>query len=525
MIILDGFKTFNFRLFIAIFITKLLPTIYLTVRWYFLGYIPTDWGFNIASQMQWLNLVYEIIQEMFIYPLYHLLGEALSDSKEFQNRVRGGLFVTFIVYSLVSVVVICATRPLLVLMAQQEELIDMSITYIRLETVGIIINSLWSFTILVFVTLRKDIYMYITLVIQVVLSIILDTFLVSDLRVSAHLGVNGIAVTNIVANFINLCVSLYLLHREGILKLNKNDFVPNFKWLLKWFNIGKYSGLESFCRNFAFMMMVIRMANSINQSGTYWVSNNFIWQYLLLPTLALSDLVKKEVAEDITNIRKKTCGYLLMSFVFIALWLISIPVWKPYMYYVINLPMYQDVYPVVLVQTGFYFSFIFNNAIMDSTFYGAGKTLYLLIQSICISVIYYGIMFILYKKDIFVPTLHSISLMFGFGILLDFIPTFVLYWRFLKKKQIMIDLTFREQDKQNDTLLKDLSDSSLSPPLSPALDPTQNTKSIVDFIDAIEIPNENGDDGNNVVINDNNEVMENRETNRDVKNIEDLDIE
>ena len=82
---------------------------------------------------------------------------------------------------------------------------------------------------------------------------------------------------------------------------------------------------------------------------------------------------------------------------------------------------------------------MFNSSIFDSTFYGFGKTNYMLIQSVCIDAFYYGIMFILYITGVFVPTLLGISLMFGIGMTLDFIPTMVLYLRMLKRNNIKID--------------------------------------------------------------------------------------
>lgn len=63
----------------------------------------------------------------------------------------------------------------------------------------------------------------------------------------------------------------------------------------------------------------------------------------------------------------------------------------------------------------------------------------MLIQSICIDGIYYGIMFILYLTGIFIPSLLGICLMFGIGMALDFIPTILLYIRMLKKENIKID--------------------------------------------------------------------------------------
>ena len=104
-----------------------------------------------------------------------------------------------------------------------------------------------------------------------------------------------------------------------------------------------------------------------------------------------------------------------------------------------NVAEYETVFRIVLLETVFYMTFLFNSCIFDSTFYGLGKTHFMLIQSICIDGIYYGIMFLLYLTGVFVPNLPGICLMFGIGMALDFIPTMILYIRMLKKENIKID--------------------------------------------------------------------------------------
>ena len=51
----------------------------------------------------------------------------------------------------------------------------------------------------------------------------------------------------------------------------------SFAWCKDFFKIGSVSGLESFVRNIAYMLMVSRMVNVVGESGVYWVANNFIW--------------------------------------------------------------------------------------------------------------------------------------------------------------------------------------------------------------------------------------------------------
>lgn len=136
-----------------------------------------------------------------------------------------------------------------------------------------------------------------------------------------------------------------------------------------------------------------------------------------------------------------------MVSVFAVLWLAGIPLWKPFLRFVLNVSEYETVFRIVLVQTGFYLTYLFNSCIFDSTFYGLGKTNYMLIQSVCIDGAYYGFMFILYVTDIFVPTLTGISLMFGIGMALDFLPAMILYARLLKKRGLKIDFRLRSSQE------------------------------------------------------------------------------
>lgn len=428
-------KRINYRLFFAILITMLMPTIYQTVRIYFLGNMPSDWGVNIASQLSWINLLYEIIQEALILPLFFILGKSLNNNEELENKIKTGLLITGFIYTILAIIIFIFANQFVVAMAQNKDLLNQTVTYIRLETIAGVFSTLMRFLMLVFITLSKDRYMYILLIIQMVLSIIFDTFLISDLKLSFNIGVNGIAISNIFVNIIIICIAIILLRKININIFNRKKI--SFSWVKEWYKVGKFSGLESFVRNLVFMVMIIRMVNVISEQGSYWIANNFIWGWLLLPALALADLMKKEIAENKENIKNNTLGYLILSSIFAILWIITIPLWKPFLQNIMNVTEYETVFYLAIIQTVFYIVFIYNN-ICDSAFYGFGRTDYMLIQSLIVNIVYYGVAFILYLNGIFVPTLLSISLLFGFGMVMDLIPTVVLYFIMLKKLNINI---------------------------------------------------------------------------------------
>ena len=431
--IIKSIKTFNWRLWLVLAVTLLIPALYQTLRIFFLGDMPGDWGVNIASQLAWVNLLYEIIEEAFILPLFFLLGKSLGSKEELENKTRTGLLISGGAYLILSILIVSFAKPLCTWMASDPTTLDATVNYIRLESVASTISILSKFITVLLVTIGKDKYMYILLGIQTGLSMLLDTFLISKLPFSVNMGVNGIAIGNIIVSIVLVIAAILFLGKEEIYVFRRKKL--EFTWIKEYGKIGLFSGLESFVRNIAFMLMVSRLVNVIAEQGTYWVANNFIWTWLLLPATALYDVIKKETAEDKNNIKTKTLGYIVVSTLFSALWFATIPLWKPFIQYVLNSDAYETIFYVVLIQSGFYIAYIFN-CICDGTIYARGKTHYMLWESIFTNGIYYVTMFILWKTGIWTPTLTDISLMFGIGMAIDLVPTFGCYLYLLKKEQV-----------------------------------------------------------------------------------------
>ena len=107
------------------------------------------------------------------------------------------------------------------------------------------------------------------------------------------------------------------------------------------------------------------------------------------------------------------------------------------MEYIFNYNDVDKVFNLIMTLLGFYVLYAVQN-VFDSTFYGLGKTNYMLFESIVTNIIYYGICFVLYITKIFKPTLVGIALMFGIGNAFDSIVSGVVYWYLLKKNKIKI---------------------------------------------------------------------------------------
>ena len=76
--------------------------------------------------------------------------------------------------------------------------------------------------------------------------------------------------------------------------------------------------------------------------------------------------------------------------------------------------------------------------VFDSTFYGLGKTNYMLFESVVTNTIYYGGAFVLYLCGVWEPTLIGIALLFGIGNVFDASVSLLTYAFLLKRKKINI---------------------------------------------------------------------------------------
>ena len=90
--IINSLKNINYKLFFALLIMGLAPTIYTTLRVFWLGSLPGEYSFSIAGQLSWVNLFYEIASEAIILPLFFFIGKVIHNKNETNNRVRTGLY-------------------------------------------------------------------------------------------------------------------------------------------------------------------------------------------------------------------------------------------------------------------------------------------------------------------------------------------------------------------------------------------------------------------------------------------------
>lgn len=418
-------KSFRWNMWIALCALALIPAIYQTIRTA-LAYVNTSAsGIDIIGQMEWYDLIDETLKALLIIPLYSILNRVnKEDNKNFSRFAFISLIIVFTLYFIFNIGVFFYGTSLIKVMNPSEVNIVAIKQYLELETIAFMIGIIPTFFNVIFVTINKAKNVYIFLIIQAILGIIGDFILIPNL------GVNGIAINNIITNSILAVAGFITLFLEKQITpswFNKGDS----KLIVNWSKIGLFSGLQQFIDNIVYALMISRMVNLVAESGNYWVANNFIWGWLLIPISALSEIIKSDYKEEKNTNRS---NYLMIVAFSIITWIITIPLWKPFLRYVERIDNYQDIFSIIIKLWPFYIAYSLC-IIPDSIFIGKGKIQYNVINSILVNFVYYGIWFILYITNSIQFNMLIIIMMFGFGMVFHLIISVVELWVFDKKNK------------------------------------------------------------------------------------------
>lgn len=420
-------KSFNWRLFAALCALALIPAIYQTVKTFIISSNNQSAVFSIIGQMEWFDLINETLQAFLIIPLYSILNKIFkNDGENFAKHTFKTGLIAFVVYTLFSIGVLIYGVILIKAMNPNEIDVATVNAYLQLETVAFMVGIIVSFVNVVFVVVGKDKNVYIFLIVHTILSLIADFALIPNL------GLYGIAVSNIIVNSILAIASFILLYLQKHIKLcwfHKSD-LPVLK---EWCKVGVFSGVQQFIDNFIYAIMICKMVNMVAEQGNYWIANNFIWGWMLIPISALSEIIRRDCKDGYTKLNQ--FNYYFIATAVITIWVVTIPLWTPFYQYAENLQNAREIFLITIKLAPFYIAYA-GCAIVDNIFIGLGKTIYNAINSLIINLAYYGMFYILYLTSALTFTMDVIILMFGFGMVVHLAVSLIEEKLFLRKFEL-----------------------------------------------------------------------------------------
>lgn len=399
-------KSFHWRLWLSLCALALIPAVYQTVKTFLISSGGQDGTFDIIGQMEWFDLINETLQAFLIVPLYSVLNRIFKNHRE---EFAGATFKTglcaSVLYTLFSVGVLIYGSTLIGAMSPGEIDIAVTSTYLRLETLAFIMGIIVSFANVVFVVIGKDKNVYIFLAVRTALSLVADILLIPSF------GVYGVAVSNIISNTLLSAMCIMLLYKQGYIRFKcfkKSDGAM----LREWCKTGAFSGLQQFIDNLIYAVMVCKMVNMVAEQGNYWIANNYIWGWLLIPITALAEVIRSDCKDGYKELHK--FNYYFIAAASAVLWVITIPAWTPFFRCAQGLENAGEIFGIVIKLIPFYIAYA-GCAIIDNIFVGLGKTGYNAVNSLIINLGYYGVFYILYRTHAITFTMNTIILMFGFG--------------------------------------------------------------------------------------------------------------
>lgn len=243
------------------------------------------------------------------------------------------------------------------------------------------------------------------------------SFAIRRFSLIPRLGVYGVAVSNIAVNALLSFVCFLILYKQGYIKPSKLQ-MSDLRMLKEWAKTGFFSGLQQFIDNIVYALMVCKMVNAVSGQGDYWVANNFIWGWLLIPVSALSEVIRRDCKDGEERLNR--FNYFFVITVSIALWWGSLPLWKPFFRTAERLENAEGIFSITVKLVPFYTAYACS-AVFDNIFIGLGKTSYAAINSCIVNFVYYGVFYALYRAGALAFTMNTIVVMFGCGMIVHFI--------------------------------------------------------------------------------------------------------
>lgn len=398
------FKTFDWKMYLALCLLALVPAIYQTVVTKLITVNTNPGALDIVGQMERFDLIDETISAFLIVPMYSVLSKA--HRKENFNKVVFKLgIIVFGLYTLFSIGTFFYGIHLISYMNPSEIDINAAYRYLSLETVAFMIGIIFSYASVVFLVIDKSRYIYAFLGAKILLA------LLGDLALIPGIGIDGIAISNIIANLVMGALAISLLIYIKELRPGKYQR-EDLNYLKERGITGLFAGGQQFIDNIFYALMICRLVNAVSESGNYWVANNFIWGWLLIPITCLVEIIRKDAGAN--GYKLKQCNYYSIVTITVLIWFALIPTYNWFFGTVEGLENPGKIFEIVVKNLGFYIAYALSQ-IPDAIFVGMGKTKYNAINSLFCNLVYYGIWFIIYKTGAVTMTLDMIIIMFGVG--------------------------------------------------------------------------------------------------------------
>ena len=416
----------------------LIPRIYSLINTIWIGHIDYS-SLAIAEQYEFMGILIEIVNEGVPFGVLALVSQNYKNRSIVVKQLLSGIILQLILSITLSTVILVNIASFVDLIGTPQEIVDRTIMYLSLRAISLPFASLALLLVVGIKSLGRAKLALGIVAINVLLNIILDLFLISNLPFSLDLGLKGAAIGYLISS-ITYCLTafssiLFILHIKRK-EVKTNEFLDSSKQLFK---VGGWTGIDSFVRNF-FYFFILQILNFMgpNQFAGFQLFQKIMWT-VLIPVISISEGTAIRVGNYLKddNARKKIPNLLATS-VFLAFIIVGcfgliglftidsigyIFTSNSDVIQYSSLMFFWQILPYIL------FAIAMN---LRGLFFGTGKTYYILIISLVLNLCVILPFFLMVNSNLLPQTFETVMLMFVFVDIVDIIITYLLLKKVLK---------------------------------------------------------------------------------------------
>ena len=393
-----------------------------------IGFLPLLWkileisflssfsnALKILGQISLISIIFKIFEESLLNPLFKILSKRNFNTQEEKHIITSKFLIHYVIASILfSLLLLIFSKNILLISQIPSYIFNETLEFLNIYIIacgfGVISKFLYTCSLINKDSKKMFIYFLIKSVATTLLSICLVP------KFSLSLGVNGIAIAELIINIVTI---IFFLCTN--FKITKQKVNLNIKEYLKLFIL---SFIETLIRNTVYYFVILVFLNMLDNQDLYFVSNEFIWSVMLVPTLAQSSLIKQDLANN-KNMSLKP--YFINSIILISFIIILIPIAFLVFKYIYKLENYIDFFVVLLKLLPCYSLFIIDS-IVEAYFISMGKMHHILIQTFITNILVYLTALILYLCGVWIVTLNSIIILFNLGVIISSLYTITAYF-------------------------------------------------------------------------------------------------
>lgn len=371
---------------------------------------------------------------MFPLAVLALVAKKFTDTENASRVVRSALVMQLVITLIFMALVLLGTGWFVEAMNTPEEIRERSVAFLQVKALAMPFEALSVLFIISLKAMRRGKLAVLIALVGVLVNVVLDTIMISDLSFSLRLGLMGSAwdyVATKVLLFLISALAFYLTVKER----PSIRFDPKTSAAIV--RIGKYTGLESAVRNAGYILGMLVVLNTLGTAeyGGYGVAMTILWMIFLIPVLGLTEATNVAIGNEYgkNNLRGiknvQTVSLLLMTGYMVLVAIIGIFAWEG-ISFVFNRNEEIVHYSVLTFQyLAVPYIFFAVSSALKTLFVGVGNTFYYFIPSTVVNLAIYVPIGLLVKAGEWEPSFVGIMTLSFFVFAADMVLSALLVRR------------------------------------------------------------------------------------------------